>query len=87
MVSRAPVFKKWGVTAEDIADMRTPTEDVKFKNPPGVHGGEGSTTAHNEILNIIDSCSNYASFVTRLRNWADKRLVGGSAALPGKLKR
>lgn len=37
--SRAPVFKKWGGTAKDISDMRTPTKDVKFKNPTGEHGG------------------------------------------------
>lgn len=86
MVSRAPVFKKWGLTAEDIAEMRTPIKDVKFKNPPGEHGGEGSTTAHNEILKIIDGSPDYESFVKGLRGWADKRLIGGAAALPGRLK-
>ncbi len=39
---------------------------------------EGSTTAHNEILQIIDSSSDYRSFVKGLRNWADNRLVGGA---------
>jgi|GEM_PF-818629 len=87
MVSRAPKFKSWGITAQQIAEMRTPTSRVEFKNPTGVHGGEGSTTAHNEILKIIDSANNYESFVTGLQDWADNRLEGGASALPGALKR
>lgn len=41
MVSRAPQFKYWGVTAEQIKDLRTMTNcmtnDVIFANPYGIH--------------------------------------------------
>jgi hypothetical protein len=86
MVSRAPKFKEWGVTAEQIAEMRTPTSQVRFKNPPGRHGGPGSTAAHNEILDIIDTSPDYATFKTRLQQWANNRLEGGAAALPPGLR-
>ncbi|MEW4317964.1 hypothetical protein Q0N71_17995 [Bacillus thuringiensis] len=50
LVARTPKFKEWGISMNDIKEMRTLTKDVKFVNPPGVHGGEGSTVAHNQIL-------------------------------------
>jgi len=87
LVSRTPTFKRMGVTAEQIKDMRTLTRDVKFINPKGIHGGEGSTTAHNELLKIIDSSEDYNMFIRRLQNWADYRLEGGAASLPGSLGR
>lgn len=87
LVSRANVFKRWGVTAEQIADLRTAIKNVKFDNPSGQHGGPGSTAAHNELLAIIDSSLDYAQFKRRLQTWADYRLVGGSAALPPGLRR
>lgn len=86
MVARANVFKRWGKKAQDVWDLRTPTKDVKFKNPSGAHGKGGSTTAHNEILKIIDNASDYNSFKAGLKQWADKRLVGGSSALPPGLQ-
>jgi hypothetical protein len=86
MVSRAPTFKQWGITAEQIAAMRTPTSQVRFTNPPGVHGGPGSTAAHNEILQIIDSSPNFATFRQRLQQWANNRLEGGANALPAGLR-
>jgi hypothetical protein len=86
LVSRANVFKEWGVTAEQIADMRTIIKDVKFVNPIGKHGGKGSTAAHNEILDIIDTSPNYEVFKQRLQNWANYRLDGGTDALPSGLK-
>ncbi len=86
MVSRAPTFKRWGVTAEQIAEMRTPISQVRFKNPPGRHGGPGSARAHNEILDIIDTAQDYATFKQRLRHWANDRLEGGEDALPLGLK-
>ena len=87
LVSRTPVFKRWGVTADQIKDMRTLTKDTKFVNPIGIHGGDGSTTAHNELLDIIDSSKDYDMFKRRLQNWANYRLEGGAVALPGDLKR
>ncbi|WP_113673562.1 RHS repeat-associated core domain-containing protein [Vallitalea guaymasensis] len=86
MVSRTNVFKKWGVTAEQIKELRTAISDVKFVNPPGVHGGLGSTKAHNEILEIIDNASDYDSFKKGLREWANNRLEGGVNALPEGLR-
>ena len=86
LVSRAPQFKRWGITAEQIRDLRTAISDVKFVNPTGVHGGLGSTLAHNELLGIIDSSLDYKTFVRRLNNWANYRLDGGIASLPEGLR-
>ena len=84
-VSRAPKFKEWGVTAEQIRDFRTPTRDVKFTKP-GVHGGDFSTMRHNEIFRLIDESKDFESFKKALRLWADENLVGGSGALPPGLR-
>jgi hypothetical protein len=86
MVSKAPKFKEWGVTAQQIAEMRTPTSQMRLKNPPGRHGGPGSTAAHNEILDIIETSPDYSTFKTRLQQWANNRLEGGAAALPQGLR-
>ena len=77
LVARTPKFKEWGISMNDIKEMRTLTKDVKFVNPPGVHGGEGSTVAHNQILRIIDTSKDYETFVKRLNNWAEDRLESG----------
>ena len=82
MVSRAPTFKRMGVSAEQIRDLRTAISDVEFVNPTGAHGKLGSTTAHNELLGIIDSSIDYNMFTRRLNNWANYRLNGGADALP-----
>ncbi|WKB36327.1 hypothetical protein QS257_04020 [Terrilactibacillus sp. S3-3] len=66
--------------------MRTAISDVKFVNPKGVHGGLGSTKAHNELLEIIDSSNDYETFIRRLNNWANYRLEGGIFALPKGLR-
>ncbi|MGE6666074.1 RHS repeat-associated core domain-containing protein [Paenibacillus xylanexedens] len=86
MVSRADVFKRWGVTSEQIAEMRTLISETKFVNPKGKHGGKGSTKAHNELLEIIDSSTDYGMFKRRLQNWANYRFDGGVDALPNGLK-
>jgi len=41
---------------------------VHFVNPIGKHGDIGSTTAHNELLKIIDSSLDYSTFKRRLKN-------------------
>ncbi|WP_143316504.1 pre-toxin TG domain-containing protein [Clostridium sp. HBUAS56017] len=87
LVSRTPQFKNWYVTAEQIKDLRSLTTDVKFVNPKGIHGGRGSTTAHNELLKIIDSSADYDTFIRRLNNWANYRLDGGVESLPKGLQR
>ena len=86
LVSRAPQFKYWNIGAEEIKDLRTAISDVKFVNPNGVHGGLGSTKAHNELLAIIDTSSDYNTFVRRLNNWANYRLKGGVSSLPQGLR-
>jgi len=86
LVSRAPQFKHWSIGAEEIKLLRTSISDVKFVNPNGVHGGLGSTKAHNELLAIIDTSSDYNTFVRRLNNWANYRLEGGVSSLPEGLK-
>ncbi len=87
LVARTPKFKEWGISMNDIKEMRTLTKDVKFVNPPGVHGGEGSTVAHNQILRIIDTSKDYETFVKRLNNWAEDRLESGKMGLPIELRR
>ncbi len=57
-----------------------------FLNPCGIHGGRGSTAAHNELLKIIDTSSDYDTFVRRLNNWVNYRLKGGVEALPEGLQ-
>ena len=86
LVSRAPEFKNWGVNAEQTRDLRTAISDVEFINPVGKHGQLGSTTAHNELLGIIDSSVDYDMFIRRLNNWANYRLKGGVDALPEGLR-
>ncbi|PLR66647.1 hypothetical protein CYJ36_17805 [Bacillus sp. UMB0893] len=86
LVSRADTFKHWGVSAEQITEMRTVISETKFVNPNGKHGGKGSTKAHNELLQIIDTSADYDMFKRRLQNWADYRFEGGSEALPDGLK-
>ncbi|MCK0473913.1 T7SS effector LXG polymorphic toxin [Halalkalibacter sp. APA_J-10(15)] len=86
LVSRAPQFKYWNIGADEIKDLRTAISDVKFVNPNGVHGGLGSTKAHNELLAIIDTSSDYNTFVRRLNNWANYRLEGGVSSLPQDLR-
>ena len=86
MVGRAPKFKEWGLTAEQIAEMRTPISKIRFKNPPGAHDGIGSRTTHNQIMKIIDSSPDFATFKARLQKWANQRLVGGADALPPGLR-
>jgi hypothetical protein len=85
LVSRAPTFKRWGVTSNQIRDLRTAIDEVEFVNPTGKHGGLGSTKAHNELLEIIDTSDDYNTFVRRLNNWSNYRLKGGTGSLPEDL--
>ena len=78
-VSRAVKFKKWGISAEQIQEWRSLITDVKFR-PFGVHGGDLSGIAHNEILQLVDDAKDFASFKAALQQWAKRRLVGGSGA-------
>ncbi|QTD91595.1 PAAR domain-containing protein [Burkholderia anthina] len=86
LVSRAPTFKQWGLKAEDILDLRTPTSTTGGINPTWQHGMKGSTAAHNELLGIIDSSNDYGTFVRRLQNWANYRLTNGTDDLPAGLR-
>lgn len=86
-VSRAPKFRQWGVTAEQIWEWRSSTKDLKFVNPDGRHGGVGSTTAHNELFALIDRASSFAEFKMFIQDWASRRLPNGVADLPEGLRR
>ncbi|HFJ9285479.1 hypothetical protein JDS98_26385 [Bacillus cereus group sp. N11] len=88
MIARAPTFKRWGISAKQIQELRTPTKDVEFINPPGKHHrAPGSKRAHNEILEIIDTSLDYDIFVRRLQMWSHYRYKGGVEGLPGTLKK
>lgn len=66
MVCRAPDFKKWGVSMEEIKRFRTKTEELRWTNPAdgklGGHGGHGSGTFHNELGRIIDESKSLEEF-------------------------
>lgn len=83
-VSRAPIFKEWGITADQIHQLRTPTQNVVFKS--GKHGGDFSGTAHQQLFKLIDESPDFATYVHKLRAWADDNLVGGAKALPQGLR-
>ncbi|WP_175639266.1 ribonuclease YeeF family protein [Metabacillus schmidteae] len=87
LVARTPKFKHWGISMDVIKEMRSLTKDVEFVNPPGRHGSRGSTKAHNEILKIIDSATDYESFVRGLNEWASNRMKNGVMDLPEGLRR
>lgn len=88
LVSRANVFKRWGATTRDImgTDMRSPTAGLRVVNPPGIHGGPGATTFHNELLGMIDSSMSMGQYLRRLRMWANYRLPNGVSSLPSGLQ-
>nr|WP_253260856.1 RHS repeat-associated core domain-containing protein [Rhodanobacter glycinis] len=86
LVSRANVFKRWGIKAEQIWTWRTPTRSTGGINPNWKHGRAGSTTAHNEVLDIIDSSTSFEQFKRRLNNWASYRLTNGNDDLPAGLR-
>ncbi|MEQ9027228.1 MAG: RHS repeat-associated core domain-containing protein [Aggregatilineales bacterium] len=85
-VSRTPKFKRWGITVEQIWELRTRTEDVRF-NFEGRILGHSSTKAHIEIFRIVDAAPDYATYVRNLQDWADMRLLGGANTLPEGLSR
>jgi hypothetical protein len=81
-VARADAYRRWGVTADQIASLRTPTREVRFIEPPGAHGAMGSGTVHNEIIRMVDRSRTFEEFARALREWAEERLPGGCDALP-----
>ena len=86
-VSRADVFKRWGISAEQIWEWRTSTKTTGGINPDWQHGKKGSPTAHNEIFNIIKNSLNFEEFRRQLNNWANFRLVNGVMDLPAGLRK
>lgn len=70
LVYRAPDFKDWAVSMEEIQRFRTRTESLKWINPnngtPGGHGKAGSGVFHSELKSIIDSSSSLKAFNERL---------------------
>lgn len=83
---RGQMYSKDGGTSEQIAEMRTLISETKFVNPVGKYGGKGSTKVHNELLEIIDSSTDYNMFKRRLQNWANYRFDRGTEALPEDVK-
>lgn len=67
MVCRAPDFKEWGVSMDEIQRFRTKTSELKWISPidgePGGHGnGSASSLFHNELKSIIDNSSSLDEF-------------------------
>jgi hypothetical protein len=85
-VSRAPKFREWGITSEQIWEWRTLTKELHFVNPPGRHGMSGSGTVHLEIFELIDKSTNFSQYKSLLQEWAKTRLPNGIASLPPGLR-
>ncbi|MDI6529504.1 hypothetical protein QMA71_28575, partial [Pseudomonas otitidis] len=66
MVCRAPDFKKWGVSMDEIQRFRTKTTELKWISPvdgkPGGHGSHASSTFHNELKAVIDNSKSLDEF-------------------------
>lgn len=95
MAGFADCFKYWGVPMEEIKFNRDIIATLDVINPTGHHGGNGSTTFHNELIEIIKSPTDYDDFKRRLHSWADYRLpeieidgkiYPGSVRIPGNLQ-
>ncbi|WP_222103457.1 pre-toxin TG domain-containing protein, partial [Chitinimonas sp. BJB300] len=75
MVCRAPEFKSWGVSMDEIQRFRTKTTELKWTSPiDGKHGGHGAHASgafHNELKAVIDnskSLDDFNSGIIRLRD-------------------
>lgn len=84
-VAETPQFKQWNVSMTTIKDARTLTSETVGKNFK--HGGMGSGRFHRETRALIQSASDYESFVARLNDWADENLHGRRDSLPIGLRR
>lgn len=66
MVCRAPEFKRWGVSMDEIQRFRTRTTELKWVSPidgqPGNHGGHASSVFHNELKSLIDNSRSLEDF-------------------------
>jgi hypothetical protein len=67
MVCRAPTFKEWGVSVDEIKRFRTETDELTWIHPDtGLPGGDGSGQFHNELKVIIDNSRSLDGFNTSL---------------------
>ena len=84
-VSRAPQWKKWGISVKEVFKGTNLTKEVKFINilksngiiASGFHGcySEGVIdAAHKELFKIIESSNNFEEFKEKLNIWADEHL-------------
>ena len=72
-VSKAPKWKKWGISVSEVLSGVTSTKQVKFKNivkldgtiasgPHGVTSGGVSNAAHKELFEIIDTSDSFSEY-------------------------
>ena len=88
MVAEAPTFKRWGMTAEDIARLRTQTSEITQINPFGGHAAaQNGNGFHTELRRIIQNSTSFEQFKNNLNNWAAYRLQNGASDLPLGLRR
>ncbi len=70
MVCRAPKFKRWGLSMDEIKRFRTRTIELKWIHPdtgvPGGHSGDGAGKFHNELKKITDDSSSLKEFNQKL---------------------
>ncbi len=84
-VSKAPLFKSWGMTANQIKTAVTKTKEMNFYNiettegiKNGVHGTDTASVsayAHISIDELADSSSGKSEFDSRLKSWADEHFA------------
>jgi filamentous hemagglutinin len=70
MACRAPEFRRWGVSMDEIQRFRTRTDELTWTHPTtgvrGGHGADGSGQFHNELRDIIDTSTSLDQFNARV---------------------
>lgn len=98
---KANVFRKWGLSIEDIFKYTSPTDELIFLNiyqnnkllPNNYHpnsftyNNKTSKEAHNQLEKIIDESLSFEDYVQKLNIWADLHIQNGRNSLPSELIR
>lgn len=98
---KANIFRKWGLSIEDIFKYTSPTDELMFLNifqnneslPDNYHpnsfmyNNKTSKEAHNQLEKLIDESLSFEDYVQKLNVWTDLHIPGGRNSLPSKLIR
>ncbi|MDO6459238.1 polymorphic toxin-type HINT domain-containing protein [Granulosicoccaceae sp. 1_MG-2023] len=76
MACRAPTFKRWGVSMEEIKEFRSVISELTWVHPDtgvsGVHGKDRSGQFHNELKHIIDNRNSLDEFNSDINNLIER---------------